>query len=324
MLSKVTENIFKLVIHIPGGMHEVNSYLIKGNNGYTVIDTGLYSKEAMDTWKIVLESGVVVEKVILTHTHQDHIGLAKWFQEHIGVPVFTSKLGYKEMLKGRNADASNRKLKGLIKKHGIPELPDHLKNDSLIYDFEPDGFFEEHDKIQFGNDFYEVVWTPGHAPDQYCFYQREKKVMIVGDHVLKNISPVIGLWTGEELNPMKEYYHSLAKIINYPVDIALPGHGEAIMDLEERVQRIKEKHDYRLQQLLEHISEKGKTANDLCEVIYGESTIHTYISPFMATLTRLIYLEAVGELLRVEENGIVFFKKSIHGSNAQSKFLKNL
>ena len=101
MLTKVTEHIDKLEIQFPGGMGQLNSYLIKGENGYTIIDTGLYSEEAIETWEQVLASGIKPEKVVLTHTHQDHIGLAKWFQQHVGVPVYVSSLGYKEMLKNR-------------------------------------------------------------------------------------------------------------------------------------------------------------------------------------------------------------------------------
>ncbi|WP_087973426.1 MBL fold metallo-hydrolase [Oceanobacillus rekensis] len=309
MLIQITDNIFKLVILIPGGMREVNSYLIKGDAGYTVIDTGLYSKEALETWKTVLDSGIVVEKVVLTHTHQDHIGLAKWFQETVNVPIFVAKLGYEEMLKGRKTDARGIKLKELLIKHGGPKFPNHMKDDSFIYDFEPDGFFEENDVLKLGNDRYETIWTPGHAPDHYCFYQREKRVMMVGDHILKNISPVIGLWTGEELNPLKEYYQSLAKIKDYPAEIVLTGHGENDLNLDNRVQEIKERHDYRLKQLLEHVNDQEKTANDLCEEIYDRSTAYSFISPFMATLTRLIYLESIGEIHRREENGKVFFKK---------------
>ncbi|WP_010650255.1 MBL fold metallo-hydrolase [Oceanobacillus massiliensis] len=309
MLKEITENIEKLVVRFPGGMREVNCYLIKGAKGYTIIDTGTYSKESIDTWKAVLKSGITIEKVVLTHTHQDHIGLAKWFQEQIGVPIFTSKLGYKEMLKGRDFIGRKEKLSHLIKGHGGPGLPDKLEDDSFIYDFEPDGFFEENEMIQLGNDFYEVIWIPGHAPDQYGFYHSDNKVMIIGDHVLKDISPVIGLWTGEELNPLKEYFGSLAVMKNFPATITLPGHGEIISDLDLRVQDIMDRHYYRLEQILEHLADRQMTAKELCEDVYSKLNIYIYLSSFMATLTRLIYLESIGKIHRKTENGIVYFKK---------------
>ncbi|WP_067724857.1 MBL fold metallo-hydrolase [Oceanobacillus damuensis] len=309
MFEHVTDDIEKLIVRFPGGMGEVNCYLIKGESGYTVIDTGTYANESIDLWETVLESGVLVEKVVLTHTHQDHIGLARWFQESIGVPVFTSKLGYMEMLKARNFKNKKEKLDSLIKRHGGTGIPKRLDNDAFIYDFEPDGFFEENDNIQLGNDFYEVIWVPGHAPDQYIFYQRDKKILIVGDHILKDISPVIGLWLGEESNLLKEYYDSLEKMTQFPAVIALPGHGPEITNLEARVQDIKDKHDYRLEQILEHITDQGKTANELSKEIYASLNMSVFISPFMATLTRLIYLESLGEIHRVEKNGLICFSR---------------
>src|SRR4051794_39003718 len=108
MLANVTDGIHKLVIKFPEGMGEVNCYLIEGKNGYTVIDTGTDSIESKVGWRKVLSTGVVIEKVVLTHTHQDHIGLAKWFQQEVGVPVLVSNLGYEEMRKKRNATGKDR------------------------------------------------------------------------------------------------------------------------------------------------------------------------------------------------------------------------
>ncbi|QGS68407.1 MBL fold metallo-hydrolase [Oceanobacillus sp. 143] len=173
MLINITENIDKLVIQFPGGMGELNSYLFKGENGYTVVDTGVYSDQAIEIWNQVLTSGIKVEKVVLTHTHQDHIGIAKWFQEQIHVPVIVSKMGYEEMKLNRRPKFVEE-FKDLLLAHGAPGIPENMRNQSFIYDFEPDGFFENHEQIMLGNDTYETVWTPGHAPDHYCFYNRKK------------------------------------------------------------------------------------------------------------------------------------------------------
>ncbi|UJL47369.1 MBL fold metallo-hydrolase [Virgibacillus sp. NKC19-16] len=308
MLEKIRENIYKVNIRFSSsGMQEVNCYLFKGEQGYTVIDTGLYSKEAFEVWRRVLETGIVVEKVVLTHTHQDHIGLAKWFQDNVGVPVYTSNLGYKEMQKNRETNVRD-KIKRLVVKHGGYELPTNSEDGSFIYDFEPDGFFEKNREILLGDELYEAIWTPGHAPDHFCFYNKSNKVMIVGDHLLKDISPVIGLWTGEEANPVEDYYHSLELIANCPTNIALPGHGESIFELNKRVAETKSRHASRLQQVLEGVENERKTAHQVCEEIYGNLESALYVSQLMATITRLIYLESVGKVKRVEEEGIVMFQ----------------
>jgi len=308
MFTEVATNIQKLIVRFPGGMGEVNSYLIKGDRGFTVIDTGTYSKEAIETWQSALKSGIEIEKVVLTHTHEDHIGLAKWFQQQVKVPVFVSKLGYQEMLKHRNLEQIIQQLDSLIKKHGGSDRLKKLKNNAFIYDFEPDGFFDTNEMIQLGNDLYEVIWTPGHAPDQYCFYHKHTEVMIVGDHILKDISPVIGLWTGEEQNLLEDYYHSLSIMKNYPTNIALPGHGDVIQALDVRVKELKERHDYRLEQVVEQVMNEPKTAKQVCEEMYGTSNNGLLFSPFLATLTWCLYLESNERVTRIERGGKIYFK----------------
>ncbi|RKQ33880.1 MBL fold metallo-hydrolase [Oceanobacillus halophilus] len=306
MLSKITDNIYKLVVKFPQGMGDVNSYLIKGENGYTVIDTGTNHQNAIDIWQRVIDSGIMVEKVVLTHTHEDHIGLARWFKETIGVPIIVSKFGLSEMEKRRNMPL--KQFNQLITKYDGPALPKNYKDDTSIYEFMPDELFDSQQDILIGEDIYQTIWTPGHAYDQYCFYNKKKNIMIVGDHILKDFSPVIGLWNGEETNPLKEYFDSLEKIKQYKPSIALPGHGESIVDLQTRVEEIQERHQFRLEQVIGAIKQEYKTASQISHEIYNTLNVIINLSAFMATVTRLIYLESLGKIERKVVNGKHMFR----------------
>lgn len=308
MLEKVTETIYKLVINPNSKINSVNCYLVKGDKGYTVVDTGVHTKDAKSLWEKVLDSGIEIEKVVLTHTHEDHIGLAKWFQQIMSVPVYILELGYKEMKKHRT-NGSKEKLNQLIKSHGGVGFPGEVQEDTFIYDFEPDGLVKESEKIKIGDDYYEAIWTPGHAPDHFCFYNEEKGIMFAGDHILKDISPVIGLWSGEESNILSDYYDSLEVVTKYPSDIVLPGHGDAIYHLSERISQLKYRHDQRLEEVFGLIRNEGKTADQVCQEIYGnQNNSGLFVAQFMATLTRLIYLEAAGRAERDVLNGKIVFQ----------------
>ena len=100
ILKEVAKDIYLVSIPIPL-MQQVNCYLFRGEKGFTVIDTGLYTQEGMDIWEDLIGSGIKIEKVVLTHFHIDHIGFAKWFKEKHHVPVFISSLSYEEMKKRR-------------------------------------------------------------------------------------------------------------------------------------------------------------------------------------------------------------------------------
>ncbi|MFZ3579486.1 MBL fold metallo-hydrolase [Virgibacillus sp. DJP39] len=307
MLQKVTETIYKLVINPDSKLNSVNCFLVKGDSGYTVVDTGFNTSEAKVLWESVLDSDTEIEKVVLTHTHQDHIGLAKWFQQEKGIPVYIVELSYKEIKRYRT-NGNREKLNGLIKSHGGKGFPGKLEKDTSIYDFEPDGLIRESDKIKLGDDYYEIIWTPGHAPDHYCFYNQDRKIMFIGDHILRDMSPVIGMWSGYESNILSDYYCSLERMKKYTSDIALPGHGEPIFHLSERVNQVKARHNQRLQEVYESIRYESKTANQICEEIYGDSDNQFWLAQFLSIVTRLVYLEAEARIRRETSDGIIMFR----------------
>lgn len=220
MFKEITEDILKFTVKYPSGMGEVNCYLIKGKNGYTVIDTGTNEKEAKQAWKKAIESGLRIEKIVLTHTHEDHIGAASWLQKEYGLPVIVSKLGYKEML--HRLKMTTEQFNKLITKYGGPILPEGFRDDKSMFEFQPDEFFDKNEQIKLGDHYYKAIWTPGHASDHFCFYNKEKRIMIVGDHILKDVSPVIGLWSGREENPLPKYLDSLESLKDYNVELACP------------------------------------------------------------------------------------------------------
>ena len=78
VLKKITIAFKVLSLPYAFGIEQVNCFLFKGEKGYTVVDTGHYSEEGMHIWRLFISSGLTIEKIILTHFHIDHLGLAKW------------------------------------------------------------------------------------------------------------------------------------------------------------------------------------------------------------------------------------------------------
>src|SRR5690606_8774457 len=84
-----------LATKYPNG--EVNSYLVQGKSGVTVIDTGVNNEGTKQVWEQLISDGLQIEKVVLTHTHIDHAGLAAWLQQKAGVPIVLGKRSYEDM-----------------------------------------------------------------------------------------------------------------------------------------------------------------------------------------------------------------------------------
>lgn len=301
-IKEVTKDIYLLSIPIPL-MKQVNCYLFRGDKGFTLIDTGLFTKEGMEIWEDLISLGFKIEKVVLTHFHIDHIGFAKWFQEKHHVPVVISRLGYEEM---------NQRRKGVYTDWVINLFQEHdsfrfyqtvIENQIALeeqmmyaYEFEPDELLEDNQYIMLGKEMYETIWTPGHSPDHFSFYNHERKIMVIGDHIMNHLSPVILLESPTDVNPLRSYFDSLEKMKEYSIQLALPGHGKLMENLHKRMEDIKSGHQYRMEQIIESLQNQEKTAGQMTQEIYKKTSSLLGYSPIMSTIIRCIYLESIGKV----------------------------
>lgn len=310
--TKITDGVHKFTLPIPYDTGSANCYLIEGDKGYTIIDTGANTEEAKWLWKMELEGKLPVEKVIITHIHPDHMGLASWFQERYGTPVWISTQGYEELLKMRSLFKDGQyedPIRALSPYHGGPVLPKRKDLYFLYHDFlfEPDRLFSNHEKIPIGNDFYEAIWTPGHSPDHYCFYQHDKHILFVGDHILNDMNPII-LTKQRGENPLKQYFATLDPLERLAADYVLPGHGQLIDDLRGRIGKMRAHYRKRLDQTFQSVDRKGKTAYEVAKSVYGSIQSHDRaMSAFIQVITNLEYLESIGCIKKEEELGKAFF-----------------
>ena len=131
--------------------------------------------------------------------------------------------------------------------------------------------------------------------------------MVTGDLVLGAISPIIPLWSEAEVNPLKDYFESLDRVKRYATTLALPGHGELIVNMNNRIGEIIAGHNHRFNQILESVRNEEKTAGKVCQEIYGSLDPNKVFSPLMTTITRFIYLESIGKVSSELINGKVYY-----------------
>ncbi|WP_411342403.1 MBL fold metallo-hydrolase [Paenibacillus sp. WLX1005] len=312
-LVRLADHVYRLAL--PYGEGTVNSYLFEGKNGYTVMDTGVQDEATRREWKQLRDNGLVIEKVIITHTHPDHIGLAPWFQQEWNVPVICSRNSYELMstyhrlLEQKQPDdhtpyAFNRKYDG-------PEIEERqfYRYMGSVW-LEPDELYKNHDIVMLGDEPYEAIWTPGHAADHFCFWHAPSKLLIAGDLMFADTAPVIPFWSEEDVNPLEDYFHSLDLIETYPAELVLPGHDHVIHDLHQRIRDIRNAHHFRMQQILGSLTEGRRTAGQLCREIYGTGRPASQeLLEFYTALARLVYLRNEGFVESVTEGDKVYFQR---------------
>jgi glyoxylase-like metal-dependent hydrolase (beta-lactamase superfamily II) len=312
MLKQMNDQIYRLTL--PHYRDTVHSYLIKGAKGFTVMDTGPNLEEARSAWQKLIADGLSIEKVIISHGHADHIGLAAWFQQELKVPVIFSGIGYDEMKeirrKSRDAAAGGDRPAVFVLQHGGPAIPEtKFYEHQLNADFEPDEVYEPGSFLTIGDMRFQAIWTPGHARDQFCFWNEEKRILFSSDHVLDNVSPVIPTWSEQDVNPLQDYFDSLQALKPYEPHLVLPGHGEPIPDLHVRIEELRLGHIHRLEQISDILKKGEQTAAQIALEIYGgDLRGFMVLLVLSSTVSRLNYLRGTGRVVsRVKDDGKIYY-----------------
>lgn len=325
--SAVTEHgdVLQVKVPLPFPLRFVNSYLLPGPDGWTLIDPGLRTEAAEQLWESVLAEREIgfnqIERIVLTHHHPDHYGLAGWFQERAGdVPVLMSRTAWEHtrLLWGEGQPMAE-KLMELFRMNGLPaELEEGMREnmDSFVGSVSPQPevtFIDENAKVRLGRDDYEPIHTPGHASGHLCFYRAETATMFCGDHVLPQISPNVSyLPLGIDENPLASYMASLEHISRYEVRLAFPGHREPFAHLQQRAKELIVHHRERLESMRAHLTEP-RTAYEVCRAAFGDKlSVHQLRFALSETMAHLIWLREAGTVRAVERNGIISYEQH-HG-----------
>lgn len=92
-IESVFEGVYQLKLPVPFPLKFIASYLVQGRGGWTIIDPGFDYPPAREAWEssaaeVGLDLDRDVERLVVTHLHPDHIGLARWLEERSGAPVW--------------------------------------------------------------------------------------------------------------------------------------------------------------------------------------------------------------------------------------------
>lgn len=324
LIEEVLSELYKIEIPLPQNpLGSLNSYVVKGNEGFLIIDTGMNRRECERPMLKSLERldvNLSETHFFITHMHADHLGLAG------KLPTDTSKVYFNEpealYLSSENEEVSDRlqefsafyrlngfpegELKGILETHPGSRYSSERGLDFCI--------LREGDKIEVGDYSFECIETPGHSPGHMCLYERNRKILISGDHVLFDITPNITWWPVME-NALEEYLKNLDKIRDLDVDFVLPGHRRIQKGLGKRIEELQDHHKNRLNEVLSALEEGDKNAWEVAPHITWDIDFHSWeelppVQKWFAvgeTIAHLIYLEDKGKIKRViEEDKIAF------------------
>ncbi|HSB37769.1 MAG TPA: MBL fold metallo-hydrolase [Gaiellaceae bacterium] len=267
-MDELPGGIRRLTFPLPMGMRHVHCYLLPGDDGWTLVDTGLGLPDAAGRWEEAL-GGIEVARIVITHFHPDHAGGGEDAQRLTGAPVLQGADDYAQCLRVWGNPEWSERLADYLHGHGLPqEAADELRPEATIFspfirfarDPEP---LREGDEV----DGWYVLELPGHADGHICL--ERDGVLVAGDHLLGAITPTVGLYPDSRPDPLADYQASLERTIELAPRLALPGHGAPVGDPTARAREILDHHRARLDAIAAALGPEPRSAYDVSVTIFG-------------------------------------------------------
>lgn len=318
-VKEVAPGILWARIPLPFQLNHVNVYLIEDEGGWAILDTGIAHDDTRAAWEALFANalqGLRITRIIVTHFHPDHIGLAGWLCQRFAVPLLASQtcyLGcinvsldpgalaavhYQEFYLRHGMSPQTASLVA-TQGHGylrmVAPLPPTFKR--LVAG----------DRLVLGRRTFDVLSGDGHAPEQIMLYSAEDRILLAADQVIAKISPNISVWAVDpDGDPLGLYLRSLAALErDLPQDtLVLAGHQLPFIGLHARCQELAAHHLHRCDLIAEACSSGPKTVADLVPTLFKrELDPHQLSFAFSEAHAHANYMVARGEARWLEDQG---------------------
>lgn len=255
---------------MPMALDHINVYLLRGDEGWTLIDTGLNTDTGRERWEHIAANhlqGLPIVRLVCTHMHYDHAGLASWLCERFEIPLYMTHGEYFMMraLSQPEPDPLPASTALFYQRAGMPQeridrMWRAMRKDPFMPP-QPRSFnrLRGGDHIRLGSRLWRVVIGEGHSPEHACLYCEQDQILIAGDQLLPRISSNV-LVTGiePEANPLQLWLESLARLEQLAPDtLVLPSHERVFRGLHARTEELRVHHTQQFDLLRAHLEEHG-------------------------------------------------------------------
>ena len=268
---EVAEGVHWIRLPLRMALDHVNVFALDDGDGWTLIDTGIDHPRMRSLWKTLLVEVLgrcPVRRVIVTHHHPDHIGLAGWFQSQYGAELLVTRTAwlFARMLRLDEQPRPTPETMEFWRGAGMDDARLKARADERPFNFAdvvakmPLGFtrIDEGDAIEAGGRIWRVRIGHGHAPGHATLWSESDDLVLGGDQLLPSISPNLGVYATEpEADPVADWIESCQRLVTFARDdhLVLPGHRLPYRGLAPRLRQLEHNHHGALDRLRRHLSE---------------------------------------------------------------------
>ncbi len=315
-IAPVYERLFQIKLPLPIRPKGVQVYLFHNGDRSVLIDTGLSTEESLEVLHTSLReigcSFADIAVTICTHYHPDHYGASRRIKQLSGCEVLLHKADSEYLF--RTLLLNTNDYRKFLRSHGLPVNGTALMPPAIrvLRDYYlpvvPDKYIADGETLDFGDFSLQVIWTPGHTPGHVVLYWNETRIMIVGDHLLPDITPHVGIHTGLEGNPLDSYLDSLESLKGFEIAQVLPAHGPCFSDHQRRIKETFEHHEERQAAIVSRLDNSFATAYELALSLFDQSLpdLHKEVAAY-EVLAHLELLKEKGKVQMHTRDGVNHF-----------------
>jgi glyoxylase-like metal-dependent hydrolase (beta-lactamase superfamily II) len=304
-------------VALPVGVNavdSVNMHVLADGGSVTLVDCGVWRPDLPDGGLAAVEAGVEaagyalrdVARIVVTHAHIDHYGLAGRLMETTGAELAMHTLTDLDCEKYRHPETARARRRDTYADHGVSEaertdLADHLTRwlPYLHSVVEASQRLRGGEELLIGGDRWDVVHTPGHSLGHVCLWSASRGVLLSGDHLLPGITPPVSFERGFDADPLRSYLDSLRRIADLRPRLVLPGHGRPFGDVAGRIEAILRNKVRRLETIRRAIREQPSSVTELADRLVAKAVLaHQRQLAISETLAHIAYLRWSGVVER--------------------------
>ena len=331
--TEVAPGVHWIRMPLPYALNHINLWALDDGDGWALVDTGVRTEDTALVWRELFANAPderSLSRVIVTHMHPDHVGMAGWLTRKFGVRLWMTALEYlscRAMVSdtGREAppDAIDFYRRAGWGPAAIEAYTARFGNFGKHIHPLPDSFrrLDDGDELAIGRHVWRVIVGTGHSPAHACLYCPALKLLISGDQVLPRISSNVSVYPTEpDADPMRGWLESLARIRREVPDdvLVLPAHNEAFRGLHARIDALAGGQQRALERLRRTLQEPRR-AIDVFAALFarpiGEADMPLLGMATGESLACLNYLVHRGEAVcSVGADGVAWFRLAQTGS----------
>ncbi len=282
---EVAPGVHWIRMPLPFSLNHINLWALDDGAGWALVDTGMRTDDAVAVWRELFAQAPDdrgLTRVIVTHMHPDHIGLAGWLTRKFQVRLWVTQLEYltcRSLVADTGREAPEDALRFYRHAGWSAQSLEHYRarfgNFGRHIHTLPDSFVRLRDGqlLDIGGHSWRVIVGRGHSPEHACLYCAELKLLISGDQVLPRISSNVSVYPTEpDANPMADWLASLDKLQREVPDdvLVLPAHNECFRGLHARIDALRRGQDVALQRLRRALAQP-KRAVDVFGALFARN-----------------------------------------------------